>query len=234
MTRPFGKRRTPGGFRIRFGISSCLLAGVLLVAGCGGKDAAAVHKSVLVLGDSLAAGYGLPAERAFPAVLQRLLHEKGYRNVTVTADAVSGSTSDSGPPRLRRRLSEGSYDVLVLELGANDGLRGWDPARTKANLVETIRLAREAGLTVLLAGMRIPPRGGFAFRNAFARVYEELEKEEGVARIPFLLEGVAARPSLNLDGLHPNAEGHEKVARTVLRHLEPLLRTGEPVAPVFP
>ena len=169
-------------------------------------------------------GAGLEASKVFPAKLEKLIREKGFPGVSVTADGVSGSTSDTGPGRLKARLEGGEkYDILVLALGANDGLRGMDLQALRKNLSGTIVLARSAGLQVLLAGMRVPPLNGLGYMKEFKDLFPALAGEEKVALVPFLLEGVAAQPKLNLDGMHPNEAGHERVAWNVYQSLEPLL-----------
>lgn len=196
----------------------------LSIAGCAKPPQERGNKRILVLGDSLTEGHGLAPEKAYPAVLERLIREKGFPGVSVTADGVSGALSSSGPPRLKRRLEAGEgYDILILALGANDGLRGHDLKALRGNLGETIDLALAKGCRVLLAGMRTPPHHGFSYMGDFKETYEGLAKEKDLRLIPFLLDGVAAKPKLNLDGIHPNEEGHKILARTVFKYLEPML-----------
>jgi acyl-CoA thioesterase-1 len=185
--------------------------------------AASAAVTVLCLGDSLTEGYGLAQGEAFPALVERRLHSEGRTDVRVINAGISGSTSASGAARLRWQL-RGKPDVLLLALGANDGLRGLDLAVTRRNLDAVIRLAKQAKLRILLAGMKLPPNYGEAYTRDFERMYLELAELHGLPTIPFLLEGVAGRPELNLsDGIHPNARGQAIVAETVYRHLWPLL-----------
>jgi len=178
---------------------------------------------VLCLGDSLTEGFGVSSEHSFPARLERRLRESGHPGVRVVNAGISGSTSASGESRLRWQL-RADPSVLVLALGANDGLRGIDLASTRENLSKTITLAKQNGVTVLLAGMKIPPNYGPVYAGQFESLFPELAREHDVALIPFLLEGVAAQPALNLpDGVHPNAKGYERVTENVLEHLLPLL-----------
>jgi acyl-CoA thioesterase-1 len=178
---------------------------------------------VLCLGDSLTEGYGVAPEESYPAILERRLHAAGREDVRVVNAGISGSTTASATSRLRWQL-RAEPDVLILALGGNDGLRGLDLAETKRNLSQAITLARENDVGVVLAGMKIPPNYGPEYTGAFERIFAELAAEHGVALIPFLLEGVAARPSLNLpDGIHPNAKGYLRVADNVLEVLLPLL-----------
>lgn len=178
---------------------------------------------ILCLGDSLTEGYGVAPEQAFPSLVERRLQQAGHPGARVINAGISGSTSASAASRLRWQLRAGP-DVLILALGANDGLRGLDLAATRKNLDEAIALARSAGVRVVLAGMKLPPNYGPTYTRAFEALYRELADARDVALIPFLLEGVAARPELNLgDGIHPNARGHERVADNVLAVLLPLL-----------
>lgn len=186
-------------------------------------DAAAVSPLVACLGDSLTEGYSLPPEQAYPSLVQAALRAGGWPRIEVVNAGVSGSTSASGVSRLRWQLRR-KPDVLVLALGANDGLRGIDLAETRKNLAATIDLAVENGIVVLLAGMMLPPNYGPDYTDSFREMFRSLADEKKVALLPFLLEGVAADPSLNLpDGIHPNAAGYEIIARTVASYLKPLL-----------
>jgi acyl-CoA thioesterase-1 len=178
---------------------------------------------VACLGDSLTEGYNLPPEEAWPALVEKTLRAGGWPTLEVVNAGVSGSTSASAVSRLRWQLRR-KPDILVLALGANDGLRGIDLADTRKNLAAAIDLALENGIVVLLAGMMLPPNYGPEYTETFRAMFHELAAEKKVALLPFLLEGVAADPSKNLaDGIHPNAAGYEVVAATVIRHLRPLL-----------
>lgn len=177
---------------------------------------------VVFLGDSLTAGYGLAVDQAYPAVLQQRMQEAGYAFQVVNA-GVSGDTSAGGLRRLEWSL-RGDVAVLVLALGANDGLRGLPPQQLKQNLRSMIDTAQARDIDVLLAGMEAPPNFGPAYTREFREVYRELAAEPGVGFVPFLLEGVAGDPALNqADGMHPNAEGQRRVADLIWRALEPLL-----------
>lgn len=177
---------------------------------------------MVCLGDSLTEGYGLAPEQAYPQRLEAVLRERGL-DVRVVNAGISGSTSASAASRLRWQLRS-RPDVVVIALGGNDGLRGVDVAVTRANLSQAIGLARQSGVRVLLAGMKIPPNYGREYTRAFEAIFPSLAEEHRVALLPFLLEGVAAVPALNLpDRIHPNARGSEIVARNVLEALLPLL-----------
>lgn len=182
----------------------------------------AAGAKVVFLGDSLTAGFGLEVGLAFPAVLEESLRETGHRARVVNA-GVSGDTSAGGLRRLDWLLKQ-DPDVLVVGLGANDGLRGIPVEETERNLRAIVAKARRRGASVLLLGMRIPPSYGPEYAGEFAEVYTRVARDLEVPLVPFLLEGVAGRPEWNLsDGIHPNAEGHARVAATVLPILEPLV-----------
>ena len=188
----------------------------------GSMDSADDETLVIFLGDSLTAGYGLDVEQSFPSLLAAELEAEG-RAVRLVNAGISGDTTAGGLRRLDWLLGQ-EPDVLVVGLGGNDGLRGVDLADSEENLRQIVTRGRDAGAAVLLAGMLIPPNYGPDYTERFAAIYPRLAEELGVALIPFLLEGVAADPALNLaDGIHPNAEGQKIVAQTVRRHLEPLL-----------
>jgi acyl-CoA thioesterase-1 len=178
---------------------------------------------ILALGDSLTAGLGLPQSQAWPTLLQARLNAAG-RNYRVVNAGVSGDTSAAGLARLDWQLSQ-KPAIVVLELGANDGLRGLPVEHTRDNLAKIITRCQAAGAQVLLAGMQIPPNMGPDYTAAFRALFPALAKEYGVPLIPFLLEGVAGDATLNqADGIHPTAKGHEIVAETVWQALQPLLK----------
>lgn len=181
---------------------------------------------VLILGDSLTAGYGLqnPGD-AFPGVLQEKI-DLARLPFEVVGAGVSGDTSAGGLRRVDWLLKR-DVDILVLELGANDGLRGLPLASTLSNLQGIIDRVRKknAEVGILIAGMMVPPNLGPDYATQFRRLFEELAAKNQGILIPFLLEGVAGRPELNLsDGIHPTSRGHQLVAETVWKHLEPMLR----------
>jgi len=178
---------------------------------------------VVFLGDSLTAGLSLEEDQAFPAVAGELLAAEGLP-IEVRNAGVSGDTSAGGLARLDWQLRQ-HPDLLFLCLGANDGLRGQPVAGIEANLREIIERTRAAGVRVVLAGIRIPPNYGPEYADQFAAIYPRLAEAYDLPLVPFLLEGVAARPDLNLpDGIHPNPEGHRIVGRTVADALAPRVR----------
>ena len=179
---------------------------------------------ILFFGDSLTAGYGLDREQAFPALVQARIDSIGW-NFEVFNAGLGGETSAGGLRRIDWLLRR-PIDVFVLELGANDGLRGIDPKDTHANLqqiVERVK-AKNPKVAIVIAGMQMPPNMGVEYTEAFAAIFPALAKENDAALIPFLLEGVADQPALNLpDGNHPNVAGHQIVAETVWTALGPVL-----------
>lgn len=178
---------------------------------------------VLFLGDSLAAGFGLAPEHSFPSLIQERLREEGYPHRVVNA-GVSGDTSAGGLARLDWLLRQ-RVDVMVLELGANDGLRGQDPEATRANLAAILERSLARNIRVVLAGMEMPPNYGRDYTRRFRRIYPELAEKYKVTLIPFILKNVAMRPELNLpDRIHPNENGARIVAQNVWEVLEPLLK----------
>jgi acyl-CoA thioesterase-1 len=183
--------------------------------------------SIVVLGDSLSAGYGLPPDAAYPSLLQKRLDAAGY-GLEVVNMGVSGDTTAGGVSRLEWAL-DGDVRVLVIALGANDGLRGLSTSELQTNLGRMIDAARARGVRVLLCGMQAPPNFGLGYTRQFRAVYETLAREKDVAFVPFLLEDVAGIPALNqADGIHPNEAGTRMVADVVWTHLEPLLKDAGP------
>jgi acyl-CoA thioesterase-1 len=177
---------------------------------------------IVFLGDSLTAGYGLDKDESVPALIQKRLEDAGYPYEVVNA-GVSGDTSAGGLSRLDWSLT-GDVKVLVIELGANDGLRGLPVTELKRNLTEIIARAQAKGIKVILTGMEAPPNFGSAYTSEFRDVYRQLSRQHDVTFVPFYLDGVAGIPSLNIaDGIHPNAEGSRIVEKTIWSALEPLL-----------
>ena len=186
------------------------------------KAPAAARPRVVVLGDSLTAGLGLPETEAYPALLQRKIDEAGYAFDVVNA-GVSGDTSAGGLRRLDWAL-EGEVRVLILALGANDGLRGLPVTQMKQNLARVIEQARARRITVILAGMEAPPNYGPEYTAGFRNVYRDLASEHDVVFVPFLLDRVAGISALNQgDGIHPNRQGAVVMADTVWTALRPVL-----------
>lgn len=215
----------------------------LLTAACGGRVAErepqpadsttapapapdpaspAARPRIVALGDSLTAGYGLLESQSYPSRLQELIDAEGYAFEVMNA-GVSGDTSAGGLRRLDWAL-EGNVRVLILALGANDGLRGLSVNEMKENLTQIIRRARERNIVVILAGMEAPPNYGREYATNFRNAFRDIAQRERVIFLPFLLDKVAGQGSLNQgDGIHPNEQGSRIVADTVWTVLRPLL-----------
>lgn len=180
-------------------------------------------RRLVVLGDSLTAGLGLPADQAYPALLQSRLDARGTTWQVVNA-GVSGDTSAGGLRRLEWAMAEGAA-IVVVALGGNDALRGLPVDDLRANLDTIVSRAQDAGARVVLAGMQAPPNTGPEYATAFRAVYPGIAKARGAVLLPFLLEGVAGVETLNqADGIHPNQEGARRVADLVWQAVEPLVR----------
>ena len=186
--------------------------------------ASAIEK-VLLFGDSLMAGYGLPKEHHLSLVLQNNLNKEGL-SIEVINGSVSGSTSSGGLNRAEWTLSENNIDLMILCLGANDMLRGISPKETKKNLEKIINIAQNKNIKVILAGMIAPTSHGLKYKKNFDKIYPDLSKQYNLPLIPFLLEGVALKPDLNLsDGMHPNEKGTIIISKTlqeiILKNISP-------------
>ena len=202
-------------------LAAMVAAAALVVAIAQPSSARPVK--IVALGDSLTAGLGLPANAAFPARLERALAEKGIAAEVVNA-GVSGDTTADGLARLDWSVPDDS-DAVILELGANDALRGLDPAQTRANLDAILKRLTARRLPVLLAGMRAPPNMGAEYTKAFDAIYPDLAAAHGTILYPFFLEGVAADRALNQsDGLHPTAAGVDVIVARILPQAEELVR----------
>jgi len=180
---------------------------------------------ILVFGDSISAGYGLPrVEQGWVALLQARLRQQGYGYDVVNA-SVSGETTAGGLTRLPRALALHHPRIVILELGGNDGLRALPIAAMRGNLAQMVHLTRTAGADVVLLGMRIPPNYGPQYTEQFQAVYTDLAKEFGVPVVPFLLEGIALNPALmQADQIHPDELGQPILLANVWPVLQPLLR----------
>ncbi len=171
--------------------------------------------TILFLGDSITAGYGVAHEQSYPVLLGQKLKSRGIDHVQIINGSISGSTTASALSRLKW-FQNASPDLLVLALGANDGLRGLSVEKMKENLNKAISFAKRSNMAVILAGMQIPPNYGPEYAHQFKQVFTTLANDHGIVLIPFLLEGVGGRPQMNQpDGIHPNREGHQQIAKTV-------------------
>ncbi|HEX8335827.1 MAG TPA: arylesterase [Pyrinomonadaceae bacterium] len=227
----------------KFPPAALLILAALLLAACGGggsrepspaatqaartppsspKPAETVPK-IVAFGDSLTAGYGLAPQESYPALLQKMIDADGFKYEVVNA-GVSGDTSAGGVRRLDWSLDAGNVRFLILELGANDFLRGQPVSETRKNLSDIIKRAKSRDAQVLLAGMLTTTNTGRDYEVEISDAYKSLAGEHDVPLIPFFLEGVAGIDKFNQeDRVHPNAEGTRLVAATVYRHLKPLL-----------
>lgn len=193
---------------------------VLILLFSGAAQAAPV---ILVFGDSLAAAYGIAADKGWVALLDRQLQQRhpGYRVINAS---ISGETTSGGRYRIKQALAEHQPSVVILELGANDGLRGLPLAAASANLDAIITACRNRKAGVLLIGMRLPPNYGPAYAGGFGRMYEQLAQRHKIPLLPFLLEGFADKPELfQADGLHPAADAQPLIMERVWTRLQPLL-----------
>lgn len=185
--------------------------------------ALASGSTILVLGDSLSAAYGLPRQAGWVTLLEERLAQRKFNHRVVNA-SISGETSAGGASRIEGLLREHRPAVLILALGGNDGLRGLPPAQLQSNLETMIRAARQRNAKVLLVGMRMPPNFGPAYTREFTAVYADLARRHRTAFVPFLLEGFAERPEYFLaDGIHPNAAAQPLILDRVWTALAPLL-----------
>ena len=180
-------------------------------------------KTIIVLGDSISASYGINVDQGWVSLLGQKFQKNNLPH-QIFNESISGDTSAGGLARIDKALKRYQPDIVLLELGANDGLRGLSPNQMKANLTEIINRSKKAGADVLLIGMRLPPNYGKRYIDLFFNVYLQLAEEEGVALIPFLLQDVALDKSLmQRDGLHPNAAAQPIITETVWKYLTPLL-----------
>ena len=199
-----------------------LLLGLMVLFGSAARAESPV---ILVLGDSLSAGYGIPVEKGWVSLLQRRLVERGFPYRVVNA-SISGDTTSGGLSRLPAALELHRPAIVVLELGANDGLRGQPPMAMSRNLSRMIERSQQAGARVLLAEMRIPPNYGPLYAQKFQATFGELAQHYAIPLIPFLLDGVAGNPALiQDDGLHPRAEAQPRILDNVWAVLEPALKS---------
>lgn len=182
-------------------------------------SAEAAIKRLLILGDSLSEGYGVAREASYASLLEKKIKAAGKDWQVINA-SISGSTSASAVGRLKWQLKN-KPDLLILALGANDGLRGTAVAETKKNLAQALELAKKEGLKTVLFGMRMPPNYGEKYTKDFEKMYADLARTHNVRLVPFFLDGVAGDPKMNqADGIHPNEKGHQKLADNVYRGIE--------------
>ncbi|WP_029151441.1 arylesterase [Methylovulum miyakonense] len=197
-----------------------LVALLMMVTSMG-----AMAKSILVLGDSISAAYGIDVDQGWVTLLQdKLNNSKDHSGYTIHNESISGDTSAGGLARIGQALALHKPSVVLLELGANDGLRGLSPVAMKNNLIEITRRAQKTGAKVILLGMKIPPNYGKRYIDLFYNVYPQLAEELHIPFIPFILEEVALDPAMmQADGLHPNAQAQPIIADKIAAYLFPLL-----------
>ena len=213
-------KRQPGSFMSLFFAGLVALAGALAHMGPAGAQGQPVR--LVVLGDSLVAGYNLPQAAAFPAVLERALRARGH-NVEIANAGVSGDTASAGLDRLDWSVPDGT-DGVIVELGANDMLRGLDPAITRKNIETIVERLKARNIPVMLAGMYASRNLGADYIQKFDTIYSDIAKKHDLVLYPFFLDGVAGERSLNLpDGLHPTAKGVEIVVERILPSVEAFL-----------
>jgi acyl-CoA thioesterase-1 len=188
-----------------------------------GSFAEAQTKKLVVLGDSLTEGYGVAKDSAFPALLEKKIHESGKKNWTVVNSGISGATTASALGRLKW-VFKSKPDLLLLILGANDGLRGLKVEESEKHLSQAIEYAQEQKVTVVLGGLYMPPNYGKDYTEKFKKMYADLASKYKVPLIPFILDKVAGNPKYNLsDGIHPNEAGHKIVAETIYQDIKGML-----------
>ena len=196
-----------------------LSAGLALM--CMAQNAAA--GTVLIVGDSISAGFGLDTRKGWVALLEQRLKKEGFDDKVVNA-SISGDTSAGGLARLPAALAEHKPEVVIIELGGNDGLRGMPPTQLQQNLASMIQKSQDSGAKVLLLGMQIPPNYGKRYVDAFAKVFADVAQQKKVPLVPFFLEGIGGNSQLmQADGLHPAVAAQGKLLENVWPTLKPLL-----------
>ena len=200
------------------GIVILSLTSILLIS-CSEKKTQIKLEKILLFGDSLMSGYGLPEEDHLSIILEKSLKSEGYQ-IQVFNGSVSGDTSLDGLDRIEDELLDESYDLIIIGLGANDMLRRINPNQTKQNLNEIINIILDNNIKVILAGMVASPTNGLNYKKKFDKIYPDLSKKFELELIPFLLKGVALNPKFNQDdGLHPNEKGVLIIAETIKRSI---------------
>ncbi|WP_082769166.1 MULTISPECIES: arylesterase [Methylomonas] len=197
---------------------------VVLAVILGLLPISAMAKSIVVLGDSISAGYGIEVQLGWVALLQNKLTDR-HDGYVISNESISGDTSAGGLARLEQILTRHKPDILLLELGANDGLRGLSPPEMRNNLTEIVRRSQKIGAKVMLLGMKIPPNYGKRYVEMFYEVYPQLSAELKIPYVPFILEEVALNPEMmQADGLHPNELAQPVIAEKIWGYLQALLK----------
>ena len=194
-----------------------------IIFGCGDNNKKITVEKILLFGDSLMSGYGLSEEHHLTVVLEDNLKSVGY-NIEVINGSISGSTSLDGLDRIEETLSELDIDLVILGLGANDMLRKINPKQTEKNLEKIIKIIQDENVNIILAGMVASPANGLGYKKKFDKAFPNLAKKYDIQLIPFLLDGVALKPELNLsDGMHPNEKGVLIISETIKRNVIKIL-----------
>ncbi|MDK8465188.1 arylesterase [Marinobacter sp. SS13-12] len=192
---------------------------------CVGVQAQASQNTLMIFGDSLSAAYGVQTEEAWVALLKERLDEEGFDQWQVVNASISGETTDGGLRRLPKLLDENEPDIVIIELGGNDGLRGFPPQVIRRNLSSMIEQVNETGARALLVGMQIPPNYGQRYTSAFAEIYPELADEQDTELVPFFLDGIYDQEGMMQDDdIHPTAEAQSQLLENIWPVLEPMLR----------
>ncbi len=191
----------------------------IIVVGCSEKKSQIKIEKVLLFGDSLMSGYGLPEDDHLSVVLEKSLKSDKYE-IQIFNGSISGDTSSDGLDRIEDELSDTSYDLIIIGLGANDMLRRINPDQTKQNLEDIINIITSNNIKIILAGMIASPTNGLNYKKKFDKIYPDLSKKFELELIPFLLKGVALNPSLNqADGIHPNEKGVLIISETIKKSI---------------
>lgn len=199
------------------------LLSLLLVLCFSSVTQAAVKTTILILGDSLSAGYQMPIEQSWPSLLPKELQQKGIEAEVING-SISGDTTGNGLQRLPSLLKQHQPDWVLIELGANDGLRGFPPATIQRNLNQLIAQSKQAGSQVALMQIMVPPNYGKRYTQAFANLYPEVAKQQDIPLLPFFLENVIIKPEWMMkDGLHPKADAQPWIAQFMASQLQPIL-----------
>ena len=195
----------------------------LIIFGCSDNNKKITVEKILLFGDSLMSGYGLPEEHHLSVVLEDNLKSEGY-NIEVINESISGNTSLDGLDRIKETLSELDVDLIILGLGANDMLRKINPKQTEQNLEKMIKIIQDKNINIILAGMVASPSNGLGYKKKFDKAFPNLAKKYDIQLIPFLLGGVALKPELNLsDGMHPNEKGVLIISETIKKSVIKIL-----------
>ena len=202
-------------FKKNFSIVLVFILAAVIVVGCSEKKSQIKIEKVLLFGDSLMSGYGLPEDDHLSVVLEKSLKSDG-NEIQIFNGSISGDTSSDGLDRIEDELSDASYDLIIVGLGANDMLRRINPDQTKQNLEDIINIIISNNIEIIVAGMVASPTNGLSYKKKFDKIYPDLSKKFELELIPFLLKGVALNPSLNqADGIHPNEKGVLIISETL-------------------